>query len=83
MSKGKSFFLYLHYSQIHTGIMNEVLKKYNNFDNEYFKNRKNNEQRYDKLFQKSEIYLESIFKKIEALNFLNNSIVFSIIRSWD
>ena len=73
--QGKSFFLYLHYSQIHTGIMNEVLKKYNNFDNEYFKNRKNNEQRYDKLFQKSEIYLESIFKKIEALNFLNNSIV--------
>jgi arylsulfatase A-like enzyme len=55
--------------------MNEVLKKYNNFDNEYFKDRKNNEERYDKLFQKSEIYLESIFKKIEALNFLNNSIV--------
>ncbi len=73
--QGKSFFLYLHYSQIHTGIMNEVLKKYNNFDNEYFKDRKNNEERYDKLFQKSEIYLEIIFKKIEALNFLNNSIV--------
>ena len=26
MSKVKVFFLYLHYSQIHTGIMNEVLK---------------------------------------------------------
>ena len=33
---GENFFLYLHYSNIHTGIMEKVLKKYNNFSIEYF-----------------------------------------------
>ncbi len=32
----KNFFLYLHYSNIHTGIMNQVLKIYNNFSKEFF-----------------------------------------------
>tara|TARA_B100000953_G_scaffold171805_1_gene141586 strand:+ start:12054 stop:13187 length:1134 start_codon:yes stop_codon:yes gene_type:complete len=73
--QGISFFLYLHYSKIHTGIMNQVLKKYSNFDNEYFENRKFNEQRYDKLFQESEMYLENILKKIKNLDFFNNSII--------
>ena len=43
----QSFFLYLHYSSIHTGIMNSVLKAYDNFSKEYFGNRKLNEKRYD------------------------------------
>ena len=73
--EGKNFFLYLHYSQIHTGIMNDVLKKYDNFSNEYFQNRNLNEQRYDKLFKESEVYLEKIINKIEALDFFNNSII--------
>ena len=30
VQENKNFFLYLHYSKIHTGIMNEVLKVYNN-----------------------------------------------------
>jgi len=35
---GKNFFLYLHYSNIHTGIKNEVLKVYNNHSKEFFEN---------------------------------------------
>ena len=36
VSKEKKFFLYLHYSKIHTTIMNEVLKVYTNQSKEYF-----------------------------------------------
>jgi len=73
--KGTSFFLYLTYSNIHTGIMNEVMKVYNNFSEEYFKNRELNEKRYDRLFQKAELYLEGILKKIKSLHLDDNSII--------
>tara|TARA_B110000014_G_C20067558_1_gene556446 strand:+ start:112 stop:1239 length:1128 start_codon:yes stop_codon:yes gene_type:complete len=76
--KDENFFLYLHYSKIHTGISNEVLKVYNNFSKEFFANRELNFKRYDKLFSDSEIYLESIFKKIFELKFDKNSIILVI-----
>ena len=50
----QSFFLYLHYESIHTGILNPVLKAYDNFSKEYFENRKLNEKRYDDLFRIAE-----------------------------
>ena len=59
-SKDNNSFIYLHYSKIHTGIRDSVLKVYTNFSEEYFKNREKNEERYDKLFEKSEIYLKNI-----------------------
>lgn len=71
----QKFFLYLQYSNIHTGIMNEVLKVYNNFSEEFFKNKKQNEERYDLLFHNAEIYLESILKKITELNLEKDSII--------
>ena len=71
----KNFFLYLHYSNIHTGIMNEVLKVYDNFSKDFFSNKEKNELRYDKLFQASEIYLNEILEKIYQLKLDKNSIV--------
>lgn len=71
----QNFFLYLQYSNIHTGIMNEVLKVYNNFSEEFFKNKKQNEERYDLLFHNAEIYLESILNKIAELNLEKDSII--------
>ena len=73
--KDGSFFLYLHYSKIHTGIMNEVLKKYNNFSKDYFSNKQKNELRYDKLFEAAEKYLDEILEKIYQLGLNKNSIV--------
>ena len=35
----QNFFLFLHYSNIHTNIKKNVLKKFNNFSNDYFKNK--------------------------------------------
>lgn len=75
INQGKNIFLYLHYSKIHTGIMNQVLKVYNNFSKEFFDNREINEQRYDDLFHSAEHYLESIMKKIKELEIEKNSII--------
>lgn len=73
--EGENFFLYLHYSKIHTGIMNEVLKKYDNFSDEFFSNKEKNELRYDSLFEASEAYLDKILEKIHDLNLNENSII--------
>lgn len=75
ISSGKNFFLYLHYSKIHTGIMEKVLKVYNNFSEEFFDNKEKNEKRYDDLFHDSELYLEKIWEEIENLGFLKNSLI--------
>ncbi|MBM2820238.1 MAG: Sulfatase protein [Nitrosarchaeum sp.] len=72
---GKKFFLYLHYSNIHTGIMEEVLKKYDNFSQEYFSNREKNEIFYDKLFTAADEYLGTIISQCENLDFLNDTLI--------
>ena len=74
-NNGKNFFLYLHYSKIHTGISNEVLKIFNNFSKEYFENKELNIERYAKLFKNAETYLNSIMDKIKDLGLLENSII--------
>ena len=73
--EGKNFLLYLHYSAIHTGIMNSVLKVYNDYSEEYFENRRLNEKRYDDLFRTAEEYLEEMEKKITDFNLWKDSIV--------
>ena len=71
----QNFFLYLHYSNIHTGIMNDVLKVYNNFSKEFFDNKEQNEKRYDKLFANAEKYLKSIMDEIKKLKLEDNSLI--------
>ena len=73
--KDKNFFLYLHYSKIHTGIMNEVLRVYNNKSKEFFDNRTKNEQRYATLFKNAEIYLQSVLDEINNLELEKNSLI--------
>ena len=74
-SNGKNFFLYLHYSNIHTGIMNQVLKVYHNSSKEFFENKKENERRYDTLFQGAEQYLKNIIEEIEKLHLEESSLI--------
>ena len=76
--QGSRFFLYLTYSNIHTGIKDKVLKIYNNFSEEYFQNKTINEKRYDRFFSKAENYLEIILKKIQDLDLYKNSIILII-----
>ena len=74
-SNGQNFFLYLHYSNIHTGIMNDVLKVYNNFSKEFFDNKEQNEKRYDMLFGNAEKYLKSIIDEIKKLKLEDDSLI--------
>ena len=74
-SNGQNFFLYLHYSNIHTGIMNDVLKVYNNFSKEFFDNKEQNEKRYDMLFGNAEKYLKSIIDEIKELKLEDDSLI--------
>jgi len=73
--KNENFFLYLHYSKIHTGIMNDVLKVYDNFSKDFFSNKEKNELRYDNLFHDAEIYLDQILEQINQLELDKNSII--------
>ncbi|MBI5146897.1 MAG: sulfatase-like hydrolase/transferase [Thaumarchaeota archaeon] len=72
---GQNFFLYLHYSNIHTGIMNQVLKVYDNFSKEFFDNKSENEKRYDVLFHAAETYFEQIFEEIKKLRLDKSSVI--------
>ena len=73
--QGKNFFLYLHYSNIHTGIMENVLKKYDNFSKEYFENRENNQKYYDELFLAADTYLEKIIEHCNSLEFFKDTLL--------
>jgi arylsulfatase A-like enzyme len=55
--------------------MNQVLKVYDNYSDDFFSNKKKNELRYDNLFQESEIYLDEILEKIYQLDIDKNSII--------
>ena len=73
--EGKNFFTYLHYSNIHTGIMEKVLKVFNNFSKEFFDNKEKNTLLYDSLFHDAELYLEQVLKKIFELKLEKNSLI--------
>ena len=73
--KNKNFFVYLHFSKIHTGIKKEVLNVYQNHSQEFFDNVSKNKNRYDTLFKKAENYLESILNKIKELELDKNSLI--------
>jgi len=55
--------------------MNEVLKVYDNFSEDYFSNKEKNKQRYDELFHNAENYLEIILQKISSLELDKNSLL--------
>lgn len=71
----ENFFLYMHYSNIHTGIMLNVLKKYNNFSQEYFDMKENNSKAYDSYLEKADSYLGKILGKIQELGMFDDTII--------
>lgn len=74
-NNGKNFFLYLHYSNIHTGIMQQVLKKYDNFSKEYFSKKNENAKFYDELFENADKYLERIITECEKLHLTDDTLI--------
>ncbi len=74
-SKGKKFYLFLHYASIHTEWVRNVAKKFDDFSPEYFDNRKKFAKLYNSYFSKAADYLKAVFGEIKANNLLDNSIV--------
>ncbi len=74
-SKDQKFFLYLHYSNIHTNIMHNVLKKYDNFSEEYFKNKIGNDIKYDEYFKGAESYLDEIITYCKKIGLFDNTLI--------
>ena len=75
VSKEKNFFLYLHYSKIHTTIRDQVLKPYTNYSKDYFEKKEENQKRYNRLFNDAEIYLDNILQEITNFGFDKNSLI--------
>ncbi len=72
--QNKNFFLYLHYSNIHTGVIQSVVKKYGDFDEVYFNNREKNIENYDKYVKKADEYLGELLKVCEELDLFKDTI---------
>ena len=77
-SKGEKFFLYLHYSNIHTKIKHSVLTKYNNFSKEYFEKKEVNGKKYDEYFKGAELYLEKIISYCKKIDILKDTVIILI-----
>ncbi len=75
ISNEKNFFVYLHFSNIHTGIKKEVLNVYHNHSREFFENVSVNTNRYQNLFGKAENYIEIILDEIRKLQLDDDSLI--------
>lgn len=71
----ENFFLYLHYSNIHTGMVKTVLKQYDDFDKNYFNNKTKNLENYDQYVKDADKYLGKILKTCEELDVFKNTAV--------
>lgn len=67
------FFLYLHYSKIHTSLANNVLKKYDDFSSEYFSLQNENRIRYTKDIEMSAQYLDELLVLIKQKGLYENT----------
>ncbi|MFH1508114.1 MAG: sulfatase-like hydrolase/transferase [Candidatus Omnitrophota bacterium] len=54
------FFLFLHYSNIHTGVISEIIAKVSDFEESYFKNQGKNLKRYDGFVNSAALYFQEI-----------------------
>jgi arylsulfatase A-like enzyme len=75
-SAKEKFFLHLHPSHLHRNVVKRVIKKYDDFDEEYFNNYEQNKIDYISSISEIDIYLKKIFSKIFELGLEKNSIIF-------
>lgn len=76
--ENKKFFLYLHYSNIHTKIKHSVLFPFNNFSKKYFDSKIINEKNYDSYFKEAENYLKNILEHIKKIQMDKNTMIIII-----
>lgn len=63
-SQSRPFFSFLHYPEIHHGILREVLRKYDPFDEEYFGHLEKNRERYKKFAYAAARHVHELLARI-------------------
>ena len=75
IKRKEPFFLFLHYTKIHTNLVTNVAKKYTDFDKKYFDNKEKNFLTFLEWTKKGSEYLKKIVEKIKVLGLYENSII--------
>ena len=74
--KGREkFFLWLHYSKIHTALVREVIKKYDDFSKEYFQDREGNISRYKSFVEKASDYFAAVIDECKKSGLLEDTLI--------
>ncbi len=71
----KPFFLFLHYTLIHTKLVENVARKYDDFSQDYFSSKRKNFEKYTEWTRQGSEYLKSIIGNIKSLGLYENSII--------
>ncbi len=72
----KKFFLFLHYTEPHKHLVDEVIQKYKNKNDEkYYKAIKENNARYNSYLPALDNYVSSILNTLKDLSLLNKTII--------
>lgn len=69
------FFVFLDYNKIALSLVPAVIKKYDDFSEEYFNNKEKNFSNYLEWMEESGNYLKQILEKIKTLGLYENSII--------
>lgn len=73
--RDKNFFLFLHYRHVHDSLVKNVIKKYDDYSEEYFKQKEQNLANYDSYIQEADDYLGIIDQELEQLSLKENSLI--------
>ncbi|MFH1888566.1 MAG: sulfatase-like hydrolase/transferase [Candidatus Omnitrophota bacterium] len=74
MRQQERFFLYLHYSNIHTEIVKNVIRRYTDFDAGYFGKIDENRAQYETYVQKACDYVEGVIELFDRHNLWENTL---------
>jgi arylsulfatase A-like enzyme len=75
VSRKSPFFLYLHYSYIHTALVKNILNVFDQYDERFFYNFKENSIRYSRLVSNAGNYLEKIIGSLRDNRLDENTIL--------
>lgn len=77
LAKKEKFFLFLHFTETHKHLVDAVIQKYKQEDNddEYFNAQKENEERYNSYLPTCDNYVEAILNSLKENNIDENTIL--------
>ena len=75
LDTSKPVFAYFHYGFIHTCLMKDVLKKYDDFSDELFSNHEKNKERYAGYIASAGNYLQGMIEAIKSKGIYDDSMI--------